>query len=409
MEINVLLVDDDKEFLEISEKFLANINPNLSVTSVTSVRSALGAIKRFQFDVIVVDLVMSSMSGLDLLATLKQKEISSEVIILTGMSKEEAAIQALNLGASHYLTKGGPVEELYFELNGLIVGASLRRRMRAHLRQQREQLTALLNSTIDAVVVVDSEGAVTMWNPAAADMFGYSSKEAMGSPVCELILPDKFKDAHNAALERFKDTGTGNAIGNVVELVGKRKDGSEFPVEMSLAAFKIEGQWAAVGTVREITERKSMEQALRKRVKELECMYSVAEELTQSDTDTHDCLETVVSMIPQGFEYPDTACARITFGTRQFTSPGFEESETSIVARFQIEELQDGIVEVFYLASNSDTLRKVFLTEEENLLHAIAGLLGEYAQRKEMDRLMKEYNELLLEQFEKLHPEGGQP
>ncbi len=79
------------------------------------------------------------------------------------------------------------------------------------------------------------------------------------------------------------------------------------------------------------------------------------------------------------------------------------------MARFQDKELQDGLVEVFYRSSNSDKHRKVFSAEEENLIHAIAGLLGEYAQRKEMERLMQEYNELLLKQFEELHPEGGQP
>jgi PAS domain S-box-containing protein len=93
-------------------------------------------------------------------------------------------------------------------------------------------------------------------------MFGYSREEAIGKDAHRLLAPARFHEAQQAAFHHFRSTGEGAAIGKTLELVSLRKDGTEFPIALSLSAVKIEDKWHAVGIVRDITERKQAERAL---------------------------------------------------------------------------------------------------------------------------------------------------
>ena len=131
------------------------------------------------------------------------------------------------------------------------------------LRQSEEMFRNIAAAAQDAIVVVDRFGAVLYWNPAAERMLGYSAKEASGMRVHECLTPERFRAATVPGLETFAKTGQGAAIGKTLELAALRKDGAEIPVELSLAAYQLAGQWQAIGIIRDITERKRAEALLR--------------------------------------------------------------------------------------------------------------------------------------------------
>jgi PAS domain S-box-containing protein len=125
------------------------------------------------------------------------------------------------------------------------------------------RLRAITDSAQDAILMMDPEGRVSYWNPAAERILGYTGAEAIGQNLHKLIAPARHHPAHRAALPAFLQTGQGAAVGKTLDLEARRKDGQEISVQLSLSAIQINGGWHAVGIMRDITERKRMEEKLR--------------------------------------------------------------------------------------------------------------------------------------------------
>ena len=133
------------------------------------------------------------------------------------------------------------------------------KRVEEALRKSERRLCAITDTAKDAIIMIDNEGKITYWNPASEEIFGYSAQEVMGEAMHPLIVSDKYIEDYKKGLELFKETGKGNVVDKTLELQAYKKDRSEITVEVSLAAIKIEGQWNAVGIVRDITEHKKLE------------------------------------------------------------------------------------------------------------------------------------------------------
>ena len=138
-----------------------------------------------------------------------------------------------------------------------------RKRAEEAFRESESRLKAITGSARDAILMMDPEGRVTYWNPAAEGVFNYTSDEAMGHNLHGLIAPSRYHAAHLAALPEFKQTGQGEAVGKTLELQAQRKDGREITVALSLSAVNIKGSWHAVGVIRDITEQKIAAEVLR--------------------------------------------------------------------------------------------------------------------------------------------------
>ena len=138
------------------------------------------------------------------------------------------------------------------------------------LRMSEIKFHTICASAHDAIITIDNEGRVSYWNEAAEKMFGRTSKEVTGKEIHELIMPERFRKRHQEGFKAFQDTGVGPVVGKAVELAALRKDGNEFPIELSVSAMQIRGEWQATGIIRDITERKQAEERLKQQVEELE-------------------------------------------------------------------------------------------------------------------------------------------
>lgn len=154
----------------------------------------------------------------------------------------------------------------------LSVGNDITDNIRLHreLIDSEQKFKAICNSAQDAIILIDNDGNIIYWNNSAENIFHYSEGEVLGKNLHKLLAPEKYHVNHFSAMEKFKATGEGNAIGKTLDLTALRKNGEEFPIELSLSAIKIKDKWNAVGIIRDTSERKKIEKLLKERTEALE-------------------------------------------------------------------------------------------------------------------------------------------
>ena len=130
-------------------------------------------------------------------------------------------------------------------------------------RDREDQLHTLIDSAYDAILMMDPEGRISYWNKAAEGILGYRAEEALGQGLHHLLAPERYHAAHLAAFAEYRQTGRGAAVGRIVELEARRKDGQEIPVSLSLSAVFLDGAWHAVGVLRDDTELKRAQAEMR--------------------------------------------------------------------------------------------------------------------------------------------------
>ena len=142
------------------------------------------------------------------------------------------------------------------------------RRLFAHrqldedLRKSEARYRTILDAAFEAIVTISPDGIVRWFNRGAERIFGYRAQEIIGRPVT-VLMPERYRDLCVAGLHRYLRTGEARVVGGTTELVGLRKDGGEFPIEMSLGETHENGERLFTGMIRDVTERKRIEDALR--------------------------------------------------------------------------------------------------------------------------------------------------
>jgi PAS domain S-box-containing protein len=140
-----------------------------------------------------------------------------------------------------------------------------RKQMEQKLRESEEKFRSISDSANDAIVMMDNSGNISFWNEAAKRIFGYLAEEALGKDLHKLIAPERYYRSFKENFVKFKIKGEGPSIGRARELDAIKKDGTEFPIELSLSSVKLEDEWHAIGIVRDITERKKAEKELKEK------------------------------------------------------------------------------------------------------------------------------------------------
>lgn len=147
-------------------------------------------------------------------------------------------------------------------LTGVNWDITERKRAQRELEQSKQRFSSMIATAMDAIVTVDEARQIVLFNSAAELMFGYSAVEARGNSL-ELLLPDRFRVEHASQVSRFADHGTTKRrMGAIGVVYGLRKNGEEFPVEVSLSRDRSDGQLTVTAIIRDISERTQQERKL---------------------------------------------------------------------------------------------------------------------------------------------------
>lgn len=135
------------------------------------------------------------------------------------------------------------------------------KRVEVELAENKAQAQAILETTVDGIITIDEEGLILSFNRAASEIFGYAEGEILGENVRKLI-PEPYKSGQARFMKEIQETGERRIIGHKRELTGQRKDGSIFPMELSVSEVKWNSQWIFTGVVNDISERRRLEKEI---------------------------------------------------------------------------------------------------------------------------------------------------
>jgi PAS domain S-box len=131
------------------------------------------------------------------------------------------------------------------------------------LRESESRMRGVLDCSSSAVVVISAEGVIVDWNSRAEKLFGWTRNEALGREMAETIIPEHYRERHRQGLAHFLSTGEGPVLDRLLEMSAQRRDGTEFPVELSISALKTARSTTFCGFITDLTEKKLAEHALR--------------------------------------------------------------------------------------------------------------------------------------------------
>ncbi|MDZ7816516.1 MAG: PAS domain S-box protein [Planctomycetota bacterium] len=190
-----------------------------------------------------------------------------ELLSSNGATTYEQEVETYN-GSKHlYSISKATYSDENGELRGLVCvmhdQANIQVAMES-VRRNKQNFNLVAKSALDAIVMLDSEGRVTFWNDSAESLFQYSASEMLGERLHEKVVPEYLTERAQKAMRKFAKSGEGDALGTLVQLNAVRKDGKEIPVELSVSRVDRDGEWGAIGIVRDVTDRKLAEEKLRK-------------------------------------------------------------------------------------------------------------------------------------------------
>jgi len=147
---------------------------------------------------------------------------------------------------------------LYFYLKNTASFQSLITQQKVEINDQEEIYKTLLNTMNEAMIIIDTSGIILTANPAAVYLFGYSQEELIGNNV-NILMPTKIAEQHNNYVSNAKLDGIKSVIGKVREIAAVKKDGSHFPMELSISEMMINGEIRYAGIIRDTSERRKLE------------------------------------------------------------------------------------------------------------------------------------------------------
>ncbi|MFQ5981583.1 MAG: PAS domain S-box protein [Candidatus Heimdallarchaeota archaeon] len=204
----VLLVDDEPTLLSVAQKLLARAQPTFSIVTAASAVEAVQLIAEESFDVVVSDYRMANMNGLELLQTLRDAGNNIPFIMFTGQGREEVAMQALNLGADYYLTKGTELKSTFGELAHIIRQVVAHKQTQEELeasqqklKEYSEQLETILDHVPALVFSKDTENRFIQANKFVADGYQATKAELAGKSLFDLYPRDVAQTYYDDDLE----------------------------------------------------------------------------------------------------------------------------------------------------------------------------------------------------------------
>ncbi|HEU4684049.1 MAG TPA: PAS domain S-box protein [Nitrospira sp.] len=272
---SLLIVDDDIDIALALRDLFSHLGYRVDVAHTGA--ETLIKTGTSKFDVLLLDVMLPDSDGLSLLPQLRSIDATLPVIVVTAFADVAKKHACLSEGAFAYVTKPYDTEEL----KALVRRAVGVKHLSAEAAAAKIALSAsetrfreVIETASDAIVLADGNGLVLSWNAAAQSLFGYSAEEVVGQPLT-VIMPGRYRERHLRAIERVQTTGAMRHKGTLLQVHGLRKDGTEFPIEMSLSSWTSEDQRYFCGILRDVTLRTEAETSLRRHEIERQALFDL--------------------------------------------------------------------------------------------------------------------------------------
>lgn len=274
---------------------------------ITTWNNAAARLYGYSADEVIGDIFPDAPSDLPIFAALFNQVLNGRVVrdIEIQRLRKDGTKAQLRYSAAPLHTPDGAVRGVIT----LSEDVGERVKALAVLQEQEARLRTVLETVPDAIIVIDAKGAIQSFSTAAERQFGYTGEEVIGRNV-NILMPSPYREAHDGYIHRYQSTHERRIIGIGREVLGQRKDGTVFPMYLSVGEGKLEGESLFVGIIHDLTEQQSKERQLRELQDELlqvsrmsgmgQMASSLAHELNQPLTAVSSLMQAARRMIDLG-------------------------------------------------------------------------------------------------------------
>ncbi len=268
---DILVVDDNLANLKFMMQVLSGAG--YSVRPANDGELALQSIQARLPELILMDYKMPGLNGIEVCQQLKEdpKTRDIPVIFLSAISDTELKVKALEAGAVDYVTKPLDPAEVLVRINTHLERARLQNKLQTQtkrliteievhkqttrqLKQSQDQYKIINDCAIDGIIMINPQGLITNWNPAAVKIFGYSAVDVLGKRIEDLVAPEHYRKAYLKALTCLSSLTEDQPINQIIELVALHKNGHKIDIEFSMSYRLQKGQQYIVAVARDVTK-----------------------------------------------------------------------------------------------------------------------------------------------------------
>ena len=258
--LRILILEDRSPDAELMLHEVRKEEIEFTALRVETEKDFRRQLQEFRPGLILADYTLPTYDGMSALAVVQKECPDVPFIFVSGTLGEDTAVESLHQGATDYILKER-LSRLGAAVRRALLDVEARKQLKRaeqRLRDSELRYRRLFESANLAIVTADSAGNIVDWNPHAETMFGHAAAEVLGQPLT-LLMSEQNRELHLAGLRRVQSGGESHVIGCSVELEGRRKDSSEFPLDLSLAKWTSGEGWFVTGMMTDITERKRLE------------------------------------------------------------------------------------------------------------------------------------------------------
>ncbi len=387
----VLIVDDDPDIRRALSHALER--EGYQIRAVATGAEAIDKVKASHYAAVLLDLKLPDLDGLWVLRILKKLDSSLPVIVLTAYASDENRIGSFAKGAFACIIKPYNLEEINAALQRAVEVKTLAvkaERAQHALTASEERFRSVVESATDTIVLADRTGTILSWNPAATRMFGYTEDEVVGRPLA-VLMPARYREAHQHGMERVHATGECRVIGRTIELEGVRKDGTEFPLELSLGMWRTKEGTSFSGIIRDITERKRAEAALRE---SQERFRQLAENIREVFWMTDPQKNTMIYVSPGYEEIWGRECESLYESPRSWLDAIHPEDRPRVAESALTRQVTGEYDEEYRIVRRDGVIRWVRdrafpIRNETGTVYRIAGVAADITERKEAQEALR--------------------